>query len=348
MPASAPSPTIHDPHRRWPALAQHAVGLDARLVDAAERETIVRFAADGMPAPVVALAADEAAAHGALVDGADGALTRADFSAESLRVTVERARIIRRTQHARCARRAAELCAADRTFESFGRAVSHDLRAPLRAIDGFAQALDEDYGADLDPLARRYVQRIRFGAERLGDRLSALLALTEMIRRPFEPRLVDLGEMADAVVEALRERAPERAVRWQRDDGLMVCGDPRLLRQLLRALLENAWVFSGPRPDARIELRRWRGGFVVRDDGVGFGQNYSDKIFQAFARFHTEEEFPGAGIGLAVARCAVERHGGHIVAQGVEGRGAAFAFTLDAEAPLPVLEPHDLLSEEAG
>ncbi len=349
MPAN-PDPWMHDPRGRWRDVAQIAQGLDARFVDAADRETLVRLAGDPLPTPVIALVEDEAAAHAALADGADGALTRADLTAAEgstdLRRAVERAAITRRSVQTRCARRAAELGATDRTLESFGRAVSHDLRAPLRAIDGFAQALDEDYRDDLDPLARRYVERIRFGAKRLGDRLTALLALTEMIRRPFEARLVDLGEIADGLIEASRAQAPGRAVEWSRDADLTVCGDPRLLRRLIGALIENAWLFSSPRPQARIELRRWGRGFIVRDNGVGFGQNYAEKIFQAFTRFHTEDEFPGAGIGLAVAQCAAERHGGRIVARGAEGRGAAFAFTLDADAPAPALDESDLWPEE--
>lgn len=343
MPVPAPALWIHDPRRRWPSLVGGPLeSADARLVDAAEGDMLRRLAADDADAPLLALAEDEDAALAALALGADGALTRDDLAAGRLEQQVARARVTRVAARAEVQRRVAEIGAARATLESFGRSVSHDLRAPLRAIDGFGQALLEDYADALDPLAVRYVQRIRAGAERLGDRLTALLRLTEMVRRPLIRRAVDLGPLADEIVEELRRSDPARVVHWRRGDGLMAIGDPHLLQRLLGELLHNAWRFTGPRSEAHVELWRRGPGFVVRDDGVGFGQSFGEKIFDAFTRFHTEDEFPGAGVGLAVARCAVERHGGRITALGEEDVGAAFGFTLQPDSGPLSLSVRDL------
>lgn len=347
MPAPAPALWIHDPRDRWSGLRGGPLaGADARLVDGAQADVLIRLAADDARAPVIALVDDEAGALAALEVGADGVLTREDLTAGRLVPTIARARTLRTRRRAERQRQAADAGATHETLASFGRAVSHDLRAPLRAIDGFGQALLEDYGDALDPLARRYVERIRAGASQLGDRLTALLRLSEMVRRPLETRAVDLGALADEIVDGLRQADPGRAVQWSRDPELQVVGDGHLLRRLIGELLHNAWRFSAPHPSTRIELRRRGSTFVVRDDGVGFGPSFSEKIFQAFTRFHTEDEFPGAGVGLAVARCAVERHGGQIVALGQEHRGAAFAFTL-APGPAPSVTPDDLPPERA-
>lgn len=344
MPTDSPV-WIYDPRGRWPelatALTEH-VGPGVRLVADYEAAVLLRLAADDEPRPVVALAEDEAGALAAIAAGADGSLTRADLAAGGLSARIARAAARRRAIALRLARQAAEVGAAAETLEAFGRSVSHDLRAPLRALHGFGQALVEDFGDGLDPLARRYLDRMSAAADRLDDRLTALLALTEAVRRPFEREWLDLGRMADDVMRSRLETS-DRAVHWQRDAELMVSGDRRLLLQLVEALLDNALLFSSTRASAHIELRRHGGGFVVRDDGVGFGQGYADNIFHAFSRFHTPEEFPGRGMGLTVARCVVERHGGRIVARGVEDRGAAFGFTLDPAAALPAVDVDTLL-----
>lgn len=336
---------MYDPSDRWTdarsALAAY-VGAAARLVDGEAVEVLIRLAADEQPAPVVALVDDEAAALAALAAGADDALTRAEATADDASARIARAAIRRRVTQTRLARRAAEVGAANATLEAFGRSVSHDLRAPLRALHGFGEALLDDFGETLDPMALRYLERMAAATDRLDDHLSALLTLTEAVRRPFEREQVDLGALADDIVEALREDAAHE-VSWSRDPDLVVSGDRRLLEQLLQALLENAWRFSSTRPVAHVELRRWGPAFVVRDDGVGFGQAYGENIFHAFSRFHGPDEFPGRGMGLTVARCVTDRHGGRIMARGVEGAGAAVAFTLDPADTLPALDALELL-----
>lgn len=337
MPASSPALWLYDPEGRWPDVVGRCVPADARVVDGRCVDRIAALAEDGAPAPVVALVDDDAAALAALTAGADEVLTRSEL--EHLPARIARAAARRRVAARRIARRAAEVRVIDGTLESFGRAVSHDLRAPLRAIDGFGQALVEDVGDVLDPDARLYLGRIRAATGRLDARMMALVRLTQMVRRPFEAEPVDLGALADEADEELREAAPERDVRWRRAPDLRVIGDRRLLRALVGELMANAWRFSAPRTTAHVALRRAGGGFVLRDDGVGFGPTYADSIFNAFVRYHTDAEFPGQGVGLAVVRCAVERHGGRIHAWGVEGQGAAFGFTLDPEAALPDVGP---------
>lgn len=342
MPAPPPPLWLWDPDGRWPEVSPlagaSAADAAARLMDGRSPGRSMALAEDEHPAPVVALVEDEAGALAALAAGFDAALTRAELAAGRLPIVLRRAEALRRARQQRQRRRAAELGAADATLETIGRSISHDLRAPLRALDGFGQALVEDFADELDPQALKYIDRIRAATVRLDERIIALTRLTQAVRRPFEGARVDLGQLADEVVEHLRASAPARSVVWRRDPELTVPGDRRLLTALVGELISNAWRFSAGRAPARIELRRLGGGFVVRDDGAGFGQSYAETIFQAFARFHTEDEFPGAGVGLAVARCAVERHGGRIVARGVEGVGAAFAFTLDPAADPPALD----------
>lgn len=239
-------------------------------------------------------------------------------------------------QRAELARRVAEHGAIDDALAAFGAAVSHDLREPLRSLDGFGQALIEDYGETLAGEGRLYLDRIMAATERLRGRIDALLRLTEMIRRPFERERVDLGALADEMIERLRASEPMREVRWQRAGDLVVSGDRRLLRVLVGELLDNAWRFTAPRSAAQIRFERRGDGFVLRDDGVGFHPRYAERIFAAFARYHTDDEFPGAGMGLALVRCAVERHGGQIVARSAVEAGTEVAFTL---APGGVLPP---------
>lgn len=233
------------------------------------------------------------------------------------------------------ARRCAETGAFLDTLATFGAAVSHDLREPLRTLDGFGQALLEDFGDTLDDDARLYLDRMNAATRRLRDRIADLLRLTEMVRRPFEAAEVDLGLLADDAVERQRDAAPERVVEWTRDDAMTVTGDVRLLRALVDELVANAWRFTAPRPEAHVRFERRGDGFALSDDGVGFHPRYAERVFQAFARYHTVDEFPGAGMGLAVARCAVERHGGRIEARSAVDRGAEIAFTLAPGLSLP-------------
>lgn len=270
----------------------------------------------------------------ALALGVSEVVTGQALTATSLARALSRAHARASAEAERDARRAAEMAAFDATLATFGKAVSHDLRAPIRSIDGFGQALIEDYGEVLDGDARLYLDRMRKATGRLERRIAALLRLTQMIRRPFEAASIDLVALADEVVERLVEDHPGREIDWSRPPELSTVGDRRLLRVLLVELLDNAWKFTGDGP-ARISLDAEGGVFSVTDDGVGFAPSFAGRAFEAFARYHTPQEFPGAGVGLAVARCAVERHGGWIRVTSEEGRGARVDFTLQAGIARP-------------
>ena len=234
---------------------------------------------------------------------------------------------------ARVRERTEQLEAANRELEAFCYSVSHDLRAPLRAIDGFSQALVEDHGAGVPEGGRRYLSRIQASAKRMGQLIEDLLNLSRVSRGGLERCPVDLGEMARQVLAELRQREPQRAVEASIQDGLQVVADPRLLRAALENLLANAWKFTSKAADARIEIGALRDGpattYYVRDNGAGFDMAYADKLFGAFQRLHGVNDFPGTGIGLATVQRIVNRHGGRIWADGQVGKGAAFYFTLE-------------------
>ncbi len=228
-------------------------------------------------------------------------------------------------------RLAERLEASNRELESFSYSVSHDLRAPLRAIDGFSQALEEDYGAQLDEVAHDYLRRIRGGAQRLGILIDDLLQLSRVNREALRLEPVDLTEMARSVIEELRAGEPQRQVELVVDPEMVVTGDPRLLRALVANLLGNAWKFTGKEERARIEFRRVEGKegvFFVADNGVGFDMRHARKLFGAFQRLHRAKEFPGTGIGLATVQRIVHRHGGRVWAEAEPGKGARFYFSL--------------------
>jgi light-regulated signal transduction histidine kinase (bacteriophytochrome) len=221
-----------------------------------------------------------------------------------------------------------ELERKNRELEAFSYSVSHDLRAPLRTIDGFSQALAEDYGPSLDDRARDYIGRVRAGAQRMSSLIDDLLRLSRVSRAELRRRPVDLSSTARTVVAELRQADPERDVTVSIPDNLMVEADANLLRVLLENLIGNAWKFT-TRVAARIEVGRGPdGAFFVRDNGAGFDMTYVDRLFAPFQRLHTEEDFPGTGIGLATARRIVDRHGGRIWADGTPGGGATISFTL--------------------
>jgi PAS domain S-box-containing protein len=224
------------------------------------------------------------------------------------------------------------LAAANRELESFSYSVSHDLRAPLRAIDGFARAVDEDFGARLDGEGRRYLGRIRAGAARMGQIMDDLLLLARVARSELRRERVDLGAAALEAYGALRSAEPGRDVRLAVGEGLVAEADGRLMRLVLDNLLGNAWKYTSKRERAHLEFScRTQDGqtvYYVRDDGVGFDMAYADKLFGAFQRLHSAREFPGSGIGLATVARIVSRHGGRVWAEGEPGKGATFYFTL--------------------
>jgi PAS domain S-box-containing protein len=240
---------------------------------------------------------------------------------------------LNRTLEARVEARTRELTRANEELESFAYSVSHDLRAPLRAIDGFSRLLTERYGDRIDPEGREYLLRVRNAAGRMGTLIESLLKMARLGRGGIKPVPLDLSRMAADIVAELRATEPARDVDIRITPGLQVEGDQSLVRSLLQNLLGNAWKFTCDCSDARIEFGVTADGeFFVRDNGAGFPQEYADKLFRPFQRLHSQEEFAGHGIGLASVKRIVERHGGTIRAKGHPGEGATFFFTLPGES----------------
>ena len=233
---------------------------------------------------------------------------------------------------ARVRQRTAQLQRLNDELESFSYSVSHDLRAPLRAIHGFSDLLAQQAGAALDAQGRHYLERVQDAAARMGRLIDDLLELSRVTRAPVRPEPVDLSRLALQVADELRAGEPRRAVEIAIAPGLAARGDPALLRVALQNLIENAWKFTRRREGARIEVGEQRAAgehaFFVRDNGAGFDMAYAGKLFGAFQRLHSEEHFPGTGIGLATVKRIVERHGGRAWAEGEPEHGAAFFFTL--------------------
>lgn len=223
--------------------------------------------------------------------------------------------------------------AANRELEAFSYSVAHDLRAPLRGIDGFSQALLEDYGDRLDEDGQRYLQRVQESARQMAQLIDGLLSLARIGRGDTRRDYVTLGELARSVAERLKAEEPDRNVELRLAPGLMTIGDPRLLRVALENLLGNAWKFTRARAPAIIELGCMRKEgvvvFYVRDNGVGFDPAFAGKLFGVFQRLHTQGEFEGNGIGLATVQRIIRRHHGRIWAEGAVGEGATFYFTLN-------------------
>ena len=245
---------------------------------------------------------------------------------------------LNRTLEARVAARTRELSEANRELESFAYSVSHDLRAPLRGIEGFSRMLGERHAQGLDATGRDYLERVRRGTARMGELIDALLKLARIGRAEPEVADVDMSALAEDVVAGLADADPGRAIDLRIEPGMRALGDRTLLQNLLENLLGNAWKFTRDRDDARIEFssemgddqRPW---FVVRDNGAGFDPDYAGKLFKPFQRLHSQDEFPGHGIGLASVKRIIERHGGEIRAEGRPEQGAAFRFRLGTHLP---------------
>jgi signal transduction histidine kinase len=229
-----------------------------------------------------------------------------------------------------------ELEGANRELEAFSYSVSHDLRAPLRTIDGFSQILQEDYEAVLDEEGLDYLGRVRAASAHMAMLIDDLLDLSRVSRRPLRREPVDLASLATEIIEELRAAEPERNVEFEAGGDIKAYGDVSLLKGALENLLGNAWKFTEREGVGRIEFgvdRRPRPGllgpvYFVRDNGAGFDQAYSDKLFGAFQRLHGQDEFEGTGIGLATVARIIHRHGGRVWAEGEVGEGATFYFTL--------------------
>ncbi|MFL6593623.1 MAG: CHASE domain-containing protein, partial [Luteimonas sp.] len=242
---------------------------------------------------------------------------------------------LNRTLEARVAMRTRELTQANKELESFAYSVSHDLRAPLRSIDGFSRLLAERYGNALDQTGLEYLARVRNAAGRMAELIDSLLKMSRVGRGGMNPVPLEIDQLAMEVLAELRASEPERRVEAHIESPLHAVADAGLVRSLLQNLLGNAWKFSRDRPVARIGVgRNDRGEFFVRDNGVGFAQEYADKLFRPFQRLHSQDQFGGHGIGLASVKRIVERHGGAIRAEGVPGESATFYFTL----PEPAVE----------
>ncbi|MBI4301345.1 MAG: PAS domain S-box protein [Chloroflexi bacterium] len=220
-------------------------------------------------------------------------------------------------------------------LEAFTYSVSHDLRAPLRSIDGFSQALLEDYTAKLDEQGKDYLSRVRTASQRMGQLIDDMLALSRVTRSEMRHETVNMSNVAQAIADELRKAEPHRQIDFTVAQGLTTEGDPFLLRQLLENLLDNAVKFTSKHPSAEIKFGVMRRGgervYYVRDDGAGFDMSYVDKLFGPFQRLHAPTEFPGTGIGLATVQRIVHRHGGRVWAEGVVEKGATVYFTLGTE-----------------
>lgn len=232
----------------------------------------------------------------------------------------------------RVRQRTAELQSANAELESFSYSVSHDLRAPLRGIDGFSQILVEDYGDKLDEIGRHHLGRIRNAIQRMSALIDDLLTLAQISRGDLRSQTVDLSALAERWRRNLSALAPARRVEWTLQPGLSAQGDPVLLELVLQNLLENAWKFSLKREPAQIEfgcrLVDGTSAFFVADNGDGFDPAYAERLFQPFQRLHHISQFPGTGIGLATVRRIVNRHGGKVWAEATPDRGATIYFTL--------------------
>jgi light-regulated signal transduction histidine kinase (bacteriophytochrome) len=228
---------------------------------------------------------------------------------------------------------AEQLRAANAELEAFSYSVSHDLRAPLRAVDGFARMLELDHAGSLDASGRHYLARVRAGAQTMGQLIDGLLTFSRLQRQAMTRETVCLGDLVDDVWQDLAADRVGRVVELTVGDLPPAVGDPRLLRQVIANLLGNAVKYTRDRDPARIDVgvdsvTDTEITYRVRDNGAGFDQRYADKLFQVFQRLHRAEEYEGTGIGLALAARIIQRHGGRIRAVGAPDGGATFLFTL--------------------
>lgn len=224
------------------------------------------------------------------------------------------------------------LQAVNKELESFAYSVSHDLRSPLRGLDGLSLALLEDYGDKIDSVGKSFLERMRSESQRMGQLIDGILSLSRLTRGEIHKEPVNLSEVANEIINQLKQEEPERDVITEVENGLEVNADPRLIEAVLQNLLSNAWKFTSKHPTAHIkfgsEMQDDRKVYFVKDDGAGFDMAYIDKMFGAFQRLHGVRDFPGTGIGLATVQRIIHRHGGTIWAEGAPEQGATFYFTL--------------------
>ena len=319
--------------------------LDLGLPDSQGFDTFVKVHNLVPQVPIVILSGltDEALAAKSVREGAQDYLIKGHVDScllgHSLSYAIERKWVEVELEKHRdyleelVAQRTAELTVVNKELEAFAYSVSHDLRAPLRSIDGFSQALLEDCADKLNEQGRDHLQRVRSAAQHMGELIDDLLSLSRVTRAEMKRSAVDLSALANEVVAGLRQTQPVRQVEFVIAEGLIVKGDAGLLRAVLENLLGNAWKFTGKKAAARIEFGVTRNegklAYFVRDDGCGFDMTYVDKLFVPFQRLHSAGEFPGTGIGLATVQRIIYRHGGRVWVEAEVGRGATFYFTMD-------------------
>lgn len=267
-----------------------------------------------------------------LVDGRPSRMLGTHTDIDELKAAEAALREINATLEARVTERTAELTAANRELETFSYAVSHDLRAPLRAMSGYSQALQEDYGASLDQQARVYLDHIASAVHKMSDLIDGLLALSRSSRGELRQERVDLSAIARRRLSELAGAEPGRAVDTEVEEGLVVEGDPRMLDSALVNLIDNAWKYTGTASRASIRVHAGEidglAGICVTDNGAGFDMNHAGRLFKPFQRLHRQDEFPGIGIGLATVQRIVQRHGGRMAVHAAPGAGASFCIAL--------------------
>ena len=223
---------------------------------------------------------------------------------------------------------------SNKEMESFAYTISHDLRAPLRAIHGFSAALKEDYIQSLDANAQEFLQKIMNNVKRMESMIDGILQLSRLTSGALTKTRIDISQLASQIVEQLKQQNPDRQVTVSIENNIFAVGDQTLIRIILQNLIDNAWKFTGKSPSPTITISssvsdQGKKGFVIRDNGAGFDPKYADKLFAPFQRLHSEQEFSGDGIGLATVARIVNRHGGKIRAEGEEGKGASFYVFLE-------------------